>query len=27
MVTLRAWLPDRLEPPLVESNAVIAEVR
>jgi hypothetical protein len=27
MVTLRAWLPDRLEPPLVESNAAIAEVR
>jgi signal transduction histidine kinase len=26
-VTVRAWLPDRLEPPLVESSAVVAEVR
>jgi hypothetical protein len=27
MVIVRAWLPDRLEPPLVESSAVVAEVR
>jgi hypothetical protein len=27
LITLRAWLPDRLEPPLVESSAVVAEVR